>query len=256
MPTLPQVGRASIVLIFAFVGVEVALTPSGEILDPARTVPRSILYALGISTVIYLAIQMVAQGILGPELPVYTDAPLAEAARRLLGNAGRIALLAGATVGTFGYVAGDMLGTPRALFAVARDGALPSWLANIHPRYHTPATAIAIYAVIVAALAISSTFERLVIMANVSAMFLYLLCVAASYELQRRDVRMAGTPFNLPGGGTIQFLAGAGIVWLVAQATPGEFAVEGIVIAVGTLYYAVRRKSMRPLEASSSPSSF
>jgi amino acid transporter len=255
LPAVSEVGRASIVLIFAFVGVEVALTPSGEILNPAGTVPRSILFALGISTIIYLAIQTVAQGILGAELPSYTNAPLAEAARRILGNGGRLALLAGATVGTFGYVAGDMLGTPRALYAVARDGALPSALAKVHPRYHTPALAIAIYAMLVAGLAISSTFERLVIMANVSAMFLYLLCVAASYELQRRDVRMGGTPFNLPGGGLIQLLAGAGIVWLVAQATPGEFAVEAVVIAVGTLYYLVRRKSIHPLAASSSSSS-
>jgi basic amino acid/polyamine antiporter, APA family len=255
MPTASQVGAVSIVLIFAFVGVEVALTPSGEIRDPARTVPRSIFLALGIATLVYLAIQTVAQGILGPELPLYKDAPLAEAARRVLGNAGRIALLSGATVGTFGYVAGDMLGTPRALFALARDGALPSTLARVHPRFHTPAIAIAIYAGVVAVLAISSTFEQLVIMANVSAMFLYLLCVAASYELQRRDVRMAGTPFNLPGGGLIQFLASAGIVWLVAQATAREFTIEGGVLAVAIAYYIFRRKAIRPLGVSSSPSS-
>jgi APA family basic amino acid/polyamine antiporter len=255
LPTVSQVGRASIVLIFAFVGVEVALTPSGEIRDPSRTVPRAIFSALAIATIIYLAIQIVAQGILGPELPNYTAAPLAEAARRLLGNAGRIALLAGATVGTFGYVAGDMLGTPRAFFALGRDGALPASLAKLHPRYHTPALAIGIYAVVVAALAISSTFERLVIMANVSAMFLYLLCVAASYELQRRDVRMSGTPFNLPGRGVIQLLAGAGIVWLVAQATAREFEIEAAFLAVTSGYYLLRRKSMRPLPASSSTSS-
>ncbi len=254
-PTVSQVGRASIVLIFAFVGVEVALTPSGEIRDPSRTVPRAIFSALAIATIIYLAIQIVAQGILGPELPNYTAAPLAEAARRLLGNAGRIALLAGATAGTFGYVAGDMLGTPRAFFALGRDGALPASLAKLHPRYHTPALAIGIYAVVVAALAISSTFERLVIMANVSAMFLYLLCVAASYELQRRDVRMSGEPFNLPGRGVIQLLAGAGIVWLVAQATAREFEIEAAFLAVTSGYYLLRRKSMRRLPASSSTSS-
>jgi APA family basic amino acid/polyamine antiporter len=242
MPTASQVGQVSIVLIFAFVGVEVALTPSGEIRDPARTVPRSILSALTIATVIYLAIQIVAQGVLGPELPVYKDAPLAETARRVLGSAGRIILLAGATIATFGYVAGDMLGTPRALFALGSDGALPRGLATVHPRYHTPAVAIVIYAVVVAALAISSTFEQLVIMANVSALFLYLLCVAASYELQRRDVRMAGTPFDLPGGMLIQLLAAAGIVWLVSQATAREFVIQAVGLTAASSYYLIRRR--------------
>jgi len=46
MPTVSQVGQVSIVLLFAFLGVEVALTPSGEIRDPSRTVPRAVLSAL------------------------------------------------------------------------------------------------------------------------------------------------------------------------------------------------------------------
>ena len=159
MPTMSQVGQVSILLIFAFVGVEVALTPSGEVRDSARTVPRAILSALSIATVIYIAVQTVAQGVLGPDLPMYKDAPLAETAGRLLGDAGRLFLLAGGTISIFGYVAGDMLGTPRALLALARDGVLPRAIATVHPRYRTPAVAIVIYACVVAALAISSTFE-------------------------------------------------------------------------------------------------
>jgi APA family basic amino acid/polyamine antiporter len=242
LPTISQVGQVSIILIFAFVGVEVALTPSGEIRDPARTVPRSILSALTVATLIYVAIQTVAQGVMGPDLSLYKDAPLAETAGRLMGNAGKLFLLAGGTISIFGYIAGDMLGTPRALFALARDGALPATLTKVHPRYRTPAVAIVIYAIVVAVLAISSSFERLVIMANVSALLLYLLCVAASYQLQRRDVRMAGEPFILPGGMLIQLLAGAGIVWLISQATVREFVIQTIALAVASSYYLIRRR--------------
>src|SRR5690349_890020 len=120
MPTVSQVGQASIVLLFAFVGAEVALTPSGEIRDPARTVPRSILTALAVATSIYLAVQTVAQGTLGPELPDFKDAPLVETASRLFGTGARLLFLAGMAVSIFGYIAGDMLGTPRVLFALAR----------------------------------------------------------------------------------------------------------------------------------------
>jgi amino acid transporter len=249
MPSIGEVGRVSIVLIFAFVGVEVALTPSGEIRDPSRTVPRAILSALTIATLVYLAVQIVAQGVLGPELPKHTDAPLSEVGARLLGNAGKMFLLAGGTISIFGYIAGDMLGTPRALLALARNGVLPQRLASVHPRYRTPAFAIVVYAIVVAALAISSSFERLVIMANVSALLLYLLCVAASYELQRRDVRMAGEPFTLPGGPTIQVLAAFGIIWLLLQATAREWKILAAVVAAATAYYAIKAPSLRKSSA-------
>jgi amino acid transporter len=241
MPTASQVGQASIVLLFAFVGVEVALTPSGEIRDPARTVPRSILTALALATSLYLAVQTVAQGTLGPELPLYKDAPLVETATRLFGQGARLMFLLGMAVSIFGYIAGDMLGTPRVLFALARDGVLPAPLVRVHPRYHTPAPAIVLYAAVVAALAISSSFERLVVMANVSALLLYLMCVAASYHLQRRDVRMAGAPFNLPGGMLIQLLAAAGIVWLLWHATVEEWRIEAYVLGAALGYYQLKR---------------
>ena len=252
-PTVSQVGQASIVLLFAFVGVEVALTPSGEIRDPARTVPRSILTALAVATSIYLAVQTVAQGTLGPELPLYKDAPLVETASRLFGAGAKLVFLAGMAVSIFGYIAGDMLGTPRALFALARDGVLPRAFVRVHPQYRTPAFAIVLYAALVAILAISSSFERLVVMANVSALVLYLMCVAASHQLRRRDVRMAGTPFDLPGGVLIPVLAAAGILWLLAQATYEEWRVEGYVLGAAIVYYAVKRFLGSSSAAAASP---
>lgn len=245
LPTVSQVGQASIILIFAFLGVEVALMPSGEVRDPARTVPRAVLMALAFTTVMYLAIQGVAQGVLGPDLATHADAPLAETARRLLGDVGQVLVLVGGTISMFGYVAGDMLGTPRALFALGRDGALPVALSRVHPVYRTPAVAIVVYAIVVSALAVSSTFAQLIVLANVSALLLYLLGVAASYELQRRDVRMAGAPFNPGGRAAVFLLAAAGIIWLLSQATAREFIVEAFVLGGASVYYLFRSRFLR-----------
>ena len=63
-----DVARASTVLIFAFLGVESALVPSGEVHDPARTVPRAIFLAMLAVTVLYLLVQIVTQGVLGSAL--------------------------------------------------------------------------------------------------------------------------------------------------------------------------------------------
>ena len=242
MPSSSAIGQAAIVLIFAFVGLEIALVPSGEVRDPARTVPRALFSALAITTCLYLLIQCVAQGLLGPAMASFSSAPLAEAASRVLGQGGRLLVLLGAVVSMFGYVAGDMLGSPRSLFAFAKDGVLPKVVARIHPRFHTPYIAIAIYAFIVAALAISSSFTQLAVLANVAALTMYLMCVAASYELQRRDVRAdGGIPFAVPGGPAIPILAAAVILWLLTSATRREFGVEALVLAVATLFYFIRK---------------
>src|SRR6185295_8629575 len=133
LPPASAVGQTAIVLIFAFVGLEIALVPGGEVRDPARTVPRALFSALAITTTLYLLIQGVAQGLLGPSISTFAAAPLAEAASRVLGGGGRLLVLAGAAISMFGYVSGAMLGSPRALFAFARDGVLPAALSRIHP---------------------------------------------------------------------------------------------------------------------------
>src|SRR5580704_18071773 len=104
-PGSKSLGDAVILLIFAFVGIEVALIPSGEVKNPARTVPRSAYLALVITTILYIMIQLVAQGTIGSELASYPNAPLAEAAAKFLGNIGRTILIAGATISAFGFVA-------------------------------------------------------------------------------------------------------------------------------------------------------
>jgi len=246
LPPASAVGQTAIVLIFAFVGLEIALVPGGEVRDPARTVPRALFSALAITTTLYLLIQTVAQGLLGPSISTYAAAPLAEAAGRVLGGGGRLLVLAGAVVSMFGYVSGDMLGSPRALFAFARDGILPASVARIHPRFHTPSVAIVLHATIVATVAVSSTFTQLAVLANVAALTLYLMCVAGSYELQRRDVRAGGMPFAVPAGPLIPVLATCVIVWMLSHATRREFAIEGLVLTIAALVYLARRRGAVP----------
>ncbi len=245
MPPLDQVGNTAIVLIFAFLGVEVALTPSGEVKDPSRTVPRAVLFALIGVTTLYLLIQLVAQGVLGSELGKNTTTPLASVANTVMGNSGRLLVLVGAVISTFGYVLGDMLAAPRALFGMANNRTLPSFLSYVHPAFRTPRNAIILHALIAAALATSGSFERLIVAANLATLTTYFLCAVAVIQLQRKDVRKEGEPFKLWGGPVIPIAACVFAVWLASHAEPQEFAAVGIAFIVAVVIYFVMTKRTR-----------
>lgn len=237
-PAGGDVARAAMVLIFAFAGLESALVPSGEVKDVARTVPRAVFLAMAGVTLLYLAVHLVTQGVLGGAL-AGSATPLADAAGVAMGPAGRALLLVGASVSMFGYIGGMTLAVPRALFALGRDGFLPRALASVHPRHRTPHVAIWAQAAVTAALAVTGEFERLAILANLATLLLYAACCLAAWQLRRRGVQAGGIPFRLPGGGVVPFLALAAIAWLLTSITLQEWAVAaGVVVASAVIYFA------------------
>ena len=240
MPVLADVGRAALVLIFAFTGVEGALTSSGEVREPARTVPRAVFLGLAAVAVLYAGLQLVSQGVLGPALAA-TDAPLAAVAERVLGGPGRTLILVAAAVSTLGFVSGDMLASPRLLFAFGHDGLLPARLGAVHARFRTPHVAIAIHAAACCAAALSGTFRVLAVLSVVATLLIYLACCLAVLELRRRDVRADGAPFRIPGGAAVPLLACAVVLWPLASATATEFLAVAGVLVVASALYVLRR---------------
>jgi basic amino acid/polyamine antiporter, APA family len=233
-----KLGRSVIVLIFAFAGIEFALVPSGEVRDPARTVPRALFIAMAAITILYVAIQYVAQMILGPQLALEQAAPLTAAARAVGGTGGALFIGVCASISMFGYVSGMILTAPRALYAFGRDGILPPVFARIHQRYDTPAVAIAAQCVMTFVVAVTSGFATLAILSNIAVLVLYLFCCIAAWELGRKNVHAGGTPFRIPGGPVVPFLAVAVIVWILSNATVKEFSVIGGVLVVASLLFA------------------
>jgi len=241
-PDLPTLARSSILLIFAFAGIEAALVPGGEVKDPARTVPRAILLAMVAITALYAALQFVAQGVLGPALATSKAAPLAEAAGVALGGWARQLLLVGAVISMLGHAGAMILAAPRMLFAFARDGLLPSALTRLHPIHRSPFVAILVQCAVVLALAITSTFERLAILASLSILVLYGTCCIATWELRRRDVRAGGTPFRVPAPALVIVLACVVIGWMLTSVTPAEWIAFAILVAVASAIFVFRRR--------------
>ncbi len=243
-PAPASLAKAAAFLIFAFLGVESALVPSGEVKNPARTVPRAVFLALGVVVAIYLAVHLAAQGTLGPALAA-SKTPLADAAGAAMGGGGRTLVLVGSALSMFGYVSGMVLAVPRMLFAFGRDGFLPATLAWVHPRFHTPALAIAVQVVVTIVLALSGGFERLALIANGATLLAYAACAAAAWQLRRRDVRQGGDiAFRNPLGAAAPVLALAAIAWLLSGISVQEWVAIAIVAALATALYFARRQQL------------
>jgi len=227
-PLAGDFARTSLILVFAFAGIEVALIPSGEVRDPERTVPRAIALAMIGVTVLYIALQVVAQGILGAALPK-SAVPLADAAGASLGGWGRSLLLAGAAVSMFGHLGGMTLSIPRIVYALARDGYLPRALAHVHPVNRSPQLAIVTQSILTLALAITSTFEQLAVIANIAALALYLGCAGAAWKLGQSPI--------------VPALACGVIAWLLTGVAANEWLGFGACVLVASIVYVVRRSA-------------
>jgi amino acid transporter len=221
-------------------GVELAVTPGGEIRDPARTVPRGIIAGLAIITLLYIALQLVAQGVLGAALAENRTAPLAAVAEIGLGGGGRAIILIGTILSTFGYLASDMLSSPRVLYAFGRDGHLPGIFGRVHPRFHTPHVAIVVHAAAALGFALSGTFESLVVLSVVSTLVIYFICAVSVLVMRRRNLRTSSPPFTTPGAPAVPLLACAVVLWLLSRATRAEFAAVAVMLAVAVVLYFAR----------------
>jgi APA family basic amino acid/polyamine antiporter len=250
LPTAGQVAATAGTLIFAFAGIEAALMPSGEVRNPSKTVPQAAIMALLAATLLYLAVQAVALGILGPALATDKVAPLASATATFAGSTGALLLLAGASVSMFGWLTGAVLAGPRALFALSRDGFLPHKLTAVHPGFHTPWASIIAYGVSVVVISLTSTYEQLAVLSNLAVLGVYFLGAVAVWRLRVRNVRTERTPFLMPGGMLVPVLACIVIAWIAIQTvTPRELVALAAVLAVSLVMYLVQRGRLRPIGA-------
>jgi amino acid transporter len=233
-------GRAVILAAFALTGMETSLSASGEVARPARTIPLALAISLASVTLLYVAIQCIAQGVLGSAL-THSMAPLADTMAHL-GPGLRILMLAGTAFAMLGMIAGDILGTPRMLFAFARDGLLPSVLGRVHPRTHTPYVAILSYAALAMILALTGSFAELAVLATLATAVLYIAACIATWLLARRGVAVAGTPFNFRWLGAAAVIGGGSMLLLIALGSPSEIMGLAALIAVSSLVYLVQTR--------------
>jgi amino acid transporter len=239
MPERMGLGEAALLLLFAYAGFENTPAPAGEYQRPQRDVPFALIGNLALVTVLYFSVQAIALGTL-PGL-AQSETPLADASAGFLGPWAGFVLTVGAAVSILGTSSATTLSGPRYLFAIARDGFGPRFLAKVHPRFRTPANAILFQSAVALPLALSGTFVGLAALSVIARLATYIGTAAAVPVLRKRsDLAPAG--FVLPGGPVIPIAACLVSASLAASAGPRNLIAGAIALVVGLGIYALRRR--------------
>ncbi len=240
-PGIKDIGDASLILFFAFMGTETSLCVSGEIKDPQRNIPRGIFMGVIGVLIMYLLLQLVAQGVMGGELVQHKEAPLVALATVLTGSTGSTIIILTSVISMFGLLSGDMLASPRLLYAASKDKLLPRFLGMVHPKFDTPYWAIIVYAASGFIFASSGGFKQLAVLASSSVLLIYLSVVLAAIRLRYKKDTMQDGGFKIPGGLLIPILAIITIGWFLSHITLDEVKAFAIFFASLTVFYFINK---------------
>jgi amino acid transporter len=243
VPAYTSFSTAVLLLIYAFVGFEVAVVPAGEVKDPQKDYPFALLTALAVVAIFYILIQIVSIGTL-PGLAT-SERPLADAASSFMGPVGAAIIVAGALVSILGNLNVGVLGSSRILYALAEEKDLPSPISAVHPSFRTPYVAIILNAVIILVLAIQASFLTAVAIATITRLLVYATTCLSLIVFRRRN-DMPAEPFLAPFGVFAAVLSIALIAWLLTNV---DFAKEGLPImifaAVGLVIFGANKLLQR-----------
>ncbi|VAW12141.1 hypothetical protein MNBD_BACTEROID05-196, partial [hydrothermal vent metagenome] len=245
LPTLSTFSNATLVLFFAFAGFETALGVSGEIKNPKRTIPLGIMFGGALVLILYLLLQTLTQGVLGSEMELFQESPLAAVAERIVGSIGGAILLVVAAISCFGAVSTDVLNTPRVIYAGANDGLFPKFLGKVHPKFATPHWSIFCFAGLIFVFSISGGFKQLAILASAAILLIYLIVILATIKLRLKKQDNNKNVFKIPGGMLIPGIGIASIVWLLTSLSKWEIISTLIFIAVVSVIYFIMKSIKR-----------
>lgn len=119
---------------FAFLGLESATVPAGDVLDPRRTIPRATVLGLGIATLVYVLGTLVVMGVLPREHLLHSSAPFSDAARVMWGSWAGTVVAVAAIISSLGALNGWTLMLAQVPMAAARDGTFPSLFGQLSPK--------------------------------------------------------------------------------------------------------------------------
>ena len=241
---LAGAGVGMIGVLWAYEGWQYVTFSAGEAMNPQRTFPRGIVLGTLLVVGIYLLANVSYVAALGAEGVGTSKRVAADALGRLFGTGWGSVITIPILISILGAANGLTLTTPRVFYAMARDGLFFGKLAEVHPRFGTPAVAVIAGSAWAMVLAVSGTFEQLYTYVVLSSWIFFVLGAAALF-LYRRRRPDAPRPFRTPGYPVTPALFTVVVNTLAAKPTQG--AIELAILATGVpAYFIWRRRSAAP----------
>jgi basic amino acid/polyamine antiporter, APA family len=180
---------ALFLIIFSYTGWDRVGYVAGEMKDPRKSMPRTMILGLTIVLVIYWAVNTVYYGVLGVEGLRATSTPAAEVAGQLVGGGGAAVVAILAIISAVGSINGTMMASSRVYYAMARDGLLFRWLNHVHPRFRTPSRAVLAHVVWASVILIArGNFATIVASMVFGVLIFYGLTAVALFKFRREGL--------------------------------------------------------------------
>jgi|APGre2960657505_1045072.scaffolds.fasta_scaffold34427_1 APA family basic amino acid/polyamine antiporter len=200
---LAAIGLSMVSTLFAYDGWQSVSFVAGEIRDPQKNIPRSIILGVLFVIAAYLGANLTYIFVLGQPSIAASERVAADAMSAMIGPVGATLITLAIVCSTVGTIAASILVGPRVFFAMARDGVIFPQLGTVHPRFETPANAIWAMAILAGLMTLTGGYEHLITMAGF-ANWIFLTMIALSVVVLRRKhpewnrpYRVVGYPFTV-----------------------------------------------------------
>jgi basic amino acid/polyamine antiporter, APA family len=186
-PLFASLAALAPLTMFAYLGLESATVPAGDVRDPAKTIPRSTMLGIGIAAALYVLGTVVVMGVVPRQQLIGSIAPFQDAARIMWGDWAAYVISLGVIVSSLGALNGWTLLMGQVPMAAARDGLFPAAFGHVSER-GVPAFAIVVSAVFATVLVLvqvsgspgfAAIYNMLVSLSTMTAVIPYAFCALA-----------------------------------------------------------------------------
>lgn len=233
-----SVVQSAALVFFAYIGFDTVTVASEEARNPQRDVPRAVVGSLIIGAIIFIALEALTIGVV-PLDKIDANAAMSQAVR-LAGNNPFfvVAVTIGALAGNISVMITSLLGQARIFYVMSRDRMLPPSVADIHPRFQTPARTTLITGVAVALFALVFPLDQLLYMVNVGTLWAFAI-VSLGIVVLRFVAPHAKRPFKAPAGVLVGLIGFGLCTYMMTGLGLPTWIRYGVWFVLGTIIYAV-----------------
>jgi len=230
-------------IFFAYIGFGRAATAAGEIKNPKKTIPRSIILALALSTIVYILVGIVSIGLMSYQELASSSSPIADAVEYGIKIYWlKLFVSFAAIVATISVLLTTLIGVSRVSFAMAKNRDLPKMFSKIHAKFSTPYIAILITGAIMAMLPLFANLKQTASLTNFGSLFVYAIVNLSAIMLLKKEIKQK--PKKLLSM-LISLLGMISCITLLFFLNFESWLIGSFIIIIGIFYFIMKRNIIK-----------